>query len=176
MPCLGHARAMLVLGSAQILKYSRIVHLVSFVPPMTTMKQETQLDGILPATDKRGILGEATKREETVKEINSSCRCFRTSKSRILSFALTGLPTSSVSRSGSASTIFKFYAPFYPSLISAFYSQNTNIVELYSRLIKSSDQLTYYNSGIGTYVKPSRASLSYWIQLFNYSVDMAIAW
>lgn len=39
----------------------------------------------------------------------------------------------------------------------ALFRQNTNIVELYSRLVKSKDQLTYYNSGIGTYVKDSKS-------------------
>ena len=138
---------------------------------MTTMKQETQLDGILPATDKRGILGEATKREETVKEINSSCRCFRTSKSRNLVICVDGTANQLSVKVGICFYNLHSVLPF-----SSPCSQNTNIVELYSRLIKSSDQLTYYNSGIGTYVKPSRTSLSYWIQLFNYSVDMAIAW
>ena len=52
----------------------------------------------------------------------------------------------------------------------------TNVVELYSRLEKDGKQLTYYTSGIGTYVKPSWTSLSYWIQLIDHSIDMAIAW
>ncbi|THU84854.1 hypothetical protein K435DRAFT_686688, partial [Dendrothele bispora CBS 962.96] len=54
--------------------------------------------------------------------------------------------------------------------------KNTNVVELYSRLVKNDKQLTYYNSGIGTYVKPSLWSPSYWKQFLEHSVDMAIAW
>jgi uncharacterized protein (DUF2235 family) len=53
--------------------------------------------------------------------------------------------------------------------------QNTNVVELYSRLEKSDKQLTYYDSGIGTYVKES-ASLRYLRQVIDYTIDMAIAW
>ncbi|THU84865.1 hypothetical protein K435DRAFT_583361, partial [Dendrothele bispora CBS 962.96] len=54
--------------------------------------------------------------------------------------------------------------------------KNTNVVELYSRLIKNDEQLTYYNSGIGTYVKPSLWSPSYWKQFLKHSADMAVAW
>ncbi|THU82442.1 hypothetical protein K435DRAFT_734741 [Dendrothele bispora CBS 962.96] len=54
--------------------------------------------------------------------------------------------------------------------------KNTNVVELYSRLIKDESQLTYYNSGIGTYVKDSWASPTYWKQVLSHSIDMAIAW
>jgi uncharacterized protein (DUF2235 family) len=53
--------------------------------------------------------------------------------------------------------------------------QNTNVVELYSRLEKNKRQLTYYDSGIGTYVKES-ASLRHLWQVIDYTVDMAIAW
>jgi hypothetical protein len=55
------------------------------------------------------------------------------------------------------------------------YMQNTNVVELYSRLEKSDRQLTYYDSGIGTYVKESK-SLRYLWQMIDYTIDMAIAW
>jgi hypothetical protein len=54
--------------------------------------------------------------------------------------------------------------------------QNTNVVELYSRLIKDEKQLTYYNSGIGTFVKGSWKSPAYWGQVINHTIDMAIAW
>jgi hypothetical protein len=50
------------------------------------------------------------------------------------------------------------------------------VVELYSRLIKDETQLTYYNSGIGTFVKESRTSPTYWWQSVNHMIDMAIAW
>ncbi|THU97213.1 hypothetical protein K435DRAFT_889731 [Dendrothele bispora CBS 962.96] len=54
--------------------------------------------------------------------------------------------------------------------------KNTNVVELYSRLIKDDSQLTYYDSGIGTYVKDSWTSPTYWKQVLSHSIDMAIAW
>ncbi|KAF8878556.1 hypothetical protein BD779DRAFT_1772141 [Infundibulicybe gibba] len=38
---------------------------------------------------------------------------------------------------------------------------NTNVIELYDRIVKSENQLTYYNSGIGTYAKPSWRSFTY---------------
>ncbi|KAL0959578.1 hypothetical protein HGRIS_011288 [Hohenbuehelia grisea] len=53
--------------------------------------------------------------------------------------------------------------------------KNTNIVELYGSLDKSDKQLTYYNSGIGTYVKESwwlKAAL----QQADHTIDMMIAW
>ncbi|KIP08191.1 hypothetical protein PHLGIDRAFT_69663 [Phlebiopsis gigantea 11061_1 CR5-6] len=53
--------------------------------------------------------------------------------------------------------------------------QNTNVVELYSRLDKNKRQLTYYNSGIGTYVRDSN-----WLGLMKQALvhgwDMAVAW
>lgn len=54
--------------------------------------------------------------------------------------------------------------------------KNTNVVELYSHLIKNNRQLTYYSSGIGTYAKPSYQSWKYWKQVLNHKLDMAIAW
>ena len=55
-------------------------------------------------------------------------------------------------------------------------SQNTHIVELYSKLVKDKQQLTYYNSGIGTYASPSWRSLSYYKQALENKIDLAIAW
>ena len=53
--------------------------------------------------------------------------------------------------------------------------QNTNVVELYSRLDKDDKQLTYYNSGNGTYVKGSN-----WLgitkQALVHGWDMAVKW
>ncbi|KAF8603095.1 hypothetical protein BDV93DRAFT_494065 [Ceratobasidium sp. AG-I] len=43
-----------------------------------------------------------------------------------------------------------------------FSEKNTNVVELYSHVVKNELQLTYYNSGIGTYAKPSITSPSRW--------------
>ncbi|OCH91828.1 hypothetical protein OBBRIDRAFT_871796 [Obba rivulosa] len=56
--------------------------------------------------------------------------------------------------------------------------KNTNVIELY-RLVKKfpdENQLTYYNSGIGTYAKPSWKSLSYMKQVVDHKIDLAIAW
>ncbi|KAI0052931.1 hypothetical protein FA95DRAFT_1552809 [Auriscalpium vulgare] len=57
-----------------------------------------------------------------------------------------------------------------------FSEKNTNVVELYSRLDKDAEQLTYYDSGIGTYVRDSKWSPSYWKQVASSTIDMAIAW
>ena len=35
------------------------------------------------------------------------------------------------------------------------WDQSSHVVEFYSRIVKSGDQLSYYNSGVGTFVKPS---------------------
>ncbi|KAE9395765.1 YVTN repeat-like/Quino protein amine dehydrogenase [Gymnopus androsaceus JB14] len=43
-----------------------------------------------------------------------------------------------------------------------FGTRNTNIVELYCRLDKNTTQLTFYNSGIGAYPKPTSPSLKSW--------------
>jgi len=55
---------------------------------------------------------------------------------------------------------------------------NTNVIELY-RLVKKlpeDKQLTYYNSGIGTYAKPSWKSWHYMRQVLDHKVDLLIAW
>ncbi|KAE9385835.1 WD40 repeat-like protein [Gymnopus androsaceus JB14] len=57
-----------------------------------------------------------------------------------------------------------------------FGEKNTNVVELYSRLVKDDNQLTFYNSGIGTYAKPSWRSWTYWKQVADNKIDLAIAW
>ena len=54
--------------------------------------------------------------------------------------------------------------------------QNTNVVELYKRLEKDDHQLTYYDSGIGTYVKEGSFSIRAICQWLDYMIDMAIAW
>ena len=127
------------------------------------MKQETQLSDI-PLT---GILGEATHSGTTIKETTGKCSCLQTSKGRNLVICVDGTANQLSVKVGICFYDFHSFLPF---------SQNTNIVELYSRLVKNTDQLTYYDSGIGTYVKPSLTSLSYWFQLVNHSIDMAIAW
>jgi len=54
--------------------------------------------------------------------------------------------------------------------------QNTNVVKLYVRIEKLDKQQMYYNSGIGTYAKPSWHSWSYWKMIMENNVDLAIAW
>ncbi|KAF8511893.1 hypothetical protein BU17DRAFT_77439 [Hysterangium stoloniferum] len=49
--------------------------------------------------------------------------------------------------------------------------------KLYSQLVKDdARQLTYYNSGIGTYAKPNWRSVSYLIQVLCNKILVAIAW
>ncbi|ESK97887.1 hypothetical protein Moror_17316 [Moniliophthora roreri MCA 2997] len=57
-----------------------------------------------------------------------------------------------------------------------FSRKNTNVVELYSRLLQDERQLTFYNSGIGTYANPSRKSLSHYKQVILHKLDLAFAW
>ena len=53
-------------------------------------------------------------------------------------------------------------------------TQNTHVVELYSRLVANEDQLTYYDSGIGTYVAEESIFVraKQWVEN---ALDMAIA-
>ena len=55
--------------------------------------------------------------------------------------------------------------------------QNSNVVELCSRLIKDDTQLTFYTSGIGTFVSKSKSWLSYarLKKALKHVIDMAIA-
>ncbi|KAG8722251.1 hypothetical protein FRC09_006565 [Ceratobasidium sp. 395] len=57
-----------------------------------------------------------------------------------------------------------------------FSEKNTNVVELYSRIKKDDTQLTYYNSGIGTYARPFWLSYAYIRQVLHGYIDMGIAW
>ncbi|KAK7060123.1 hypothetical protein VNI00_000887 [Paramarasmius palmivorus] len=58
-----------------------------------------------------------------------------------------------------------------------FSDKNTNVVELYSRLEKDEAlQVTFYNSGIGTYARSSWKSLAYYRQVIGHKIDLAIAW
>jgi uncharacterized protein (DUF2235 family) len=52
--------------------------------------------------------------------------------------------------------------------------QNSNVVEFFSRVVKDKNQLVYYDSGIGTYVKSSAKFSRAWERLLNV-VDMAVA-
>ncbi|EJD54177.1 WD40 repeat-like protein [Auricularia subglabra TFB-10046 SS5] len=53
--------------------------------------------------------------------------------------------------------------------------KNTNVVELYSRLVKDDNQLTFYNSGIGTYAEPSWKSWDYRKQVLLNKLDLMFA-
>ncbi|KAH7924732.1 hypothetical protein BV22DRAFT_1129559 [Leucogyrophana mollusca] len=64
----------------------------------------------------------------------------------------------------------RFIHPTVPLL------QNTNVIELYDLVIKDETQPTYYNSGIGTYARPSFASYTYVKQVLDNTIDLAIAW
>ncbi|KAF8520139.1 hypothetical protein BU17DRAFT_47166, partial [Hysterangium stoloniferum] len=58
-----------------------------------------------------------------------------------------------------------------------FGDKNTNVIELYSQLVKDDAvQLAYYNSGIGTYAKPYWKSVSYLIHVLYNKIALAIAW
>ncbi|KAF7975881.1 hypothetical protein HWV62_8285 [Athelia sp. TMB] len=54
---------------------------------------------------------------------------------------------------------------------------NTNVIELYSHILKGENdgQLTYYDSGIGTYARPSWRSWTYLKQVVINKIDLAIA-
>ncbi|KAG2344732.1 hypothetical protein BDR05DRAFT_961650 [Suillus weaverae] len=49
--------------------------------------------------------------------------------------------------------------------------KNTNIVELYSEMVKDDKQLTYYNSGVGTYAKGH----THWMKQVSSIFDLAFA-
>ncbi|KIK76830.1 hypothetical protein PAXRUDRAFT_410050 [Paxillus rubicundulus Ve08.2h10] len=57
-----------------------------------------------------------------------------------------------------------------------FGTQNTNITELYRKLVRSETQLTYYNSGMGTTVKPSWRSLIYAQHWISNKIGLLVAW
>ncbi|KAG2144051.1 hypothetical protein BD769DRAFT_1348056 [Suillus cothurnatus] len=49
--------------------------------------------------------------------------------------------------------------------------ENTNIVELYSEMVKNDKQFTYYNSGVGTYAKGH----THWMKQASSVLDLAFA-
>ncbi|KIK05052.1 hypothetical protein K443DRAFT_4064 [Laccaria amethystina LaAM-08-1] len=59
-----------------------------------------------------------------------------------------------------------------------FAEKNTNVIELYNLILKKvvDNQRTWYNSGIGTYARPSWKSLSFYKKVFYHKIDLAIAW
>ncbi|KZP18249.1 hypothetical protein FIBSPDRAFT_696748, partial [Athelia psychrophila] len=50
--------------------------------------------------------------------------------------------------------------------------KNTNVIELYSHIDVSEDQLKYYNSGIGTSAQPSWNSFCYAVQKYIWTLDI----
>ena len=56
--------------------------------------------------------------------------------------------------------------------------KNTNVIELYNLVLKEVEdrQRTWYNSGIGTYARPSWKSLKFYLQVLGHKVDLANAW
>ena len=56
--------------------------------------------------------------------------------------------------------------------------KNTNVIELYNLILKETEhrQRTWYNSGIGTYARPSWKSLKFLLKVLEHKIDMAIAW
>jgi uncharacterized protein (DUF2235 family) len=56
--------------------------------------------------------------------------------------------------------------------------KNTNVIELYNLILKEvgDNQRTWYNSGIGTYARPSWKSLKFYQQVISHKIDLAIAW
>lgn len=58
------------------------------------------------------------------------------------------------------------------------FAKNTNVIELYNLILKGANhnQRTWYNSGIGTYARPSWKSAKYYRKVIYHKVDLAIAW
>jgi len=58
------------------------------------------------------------------------------------------------------------------------FEKNTNVIELYNLILKKVEhnQRTWYNSGIGTYARPSWKSLKFYQQVLSHKIDLAIAW
>jgi len=54
--------------------------------------------------------------------------------------------------------------------------KNTNVIELYSLIDVWANQETWYNSGIGTYARPSWKSLKHYKKVLWHKIDLAIAW
>ena len=58
------------------------------------------------------------------------------------------------------------------------FKKNTNVIELYNLILKKvgHNQRTWYNSGIGTYARPSWKSWTFYRQVIEHKIDLAIAW
>jgi uncharacterized protein (DUF2235 family) len=67
----------------------------------------------------------------------------------------------------------------YPvTLLANVVEKNTNVIELYNLILKEDEhnQRTWYNSGIGTYARPSWKSFKFYRQVISHKIDLAIAW
>ena len=64
------------------------------------------------------------------------------------------------------------------ALLANIVEKNTNVIELYNLILKKveHDQRTWYNSGIGTYARPSWKSFKFYRQVLSHKIDLAIAW
>ncbi|KAF4618294.1 hypothetical protein D9613_011527 [Agrocybe pediades] len=56
-----------------------------------------------------------------------------------------------------------------------FGAMNTNVIEHHS-LLEDEHQVLYYNSGIGTYARPSWTSPKFIGMVLHHTIDLAIAW
>ncbi|EDR01989.1 uncharacterized protein LACBIDRAFT_310143 [Laccaria bicolor S238N-H82] len=58
-----------------------------------------------------------------------------------------------------------------------FGEKNTNVIELYNLILKkvADNQRMWYNSGIGTYARPSWKSLDFYKKVLYHKIDLAIA-
>ena len=54
--------------------------------------------------------------------------------------------------------------------------QTSNVVKFFSELIDDEDQITYYQSGVGTYAKYSRKAWRYLKIAVDSAIDKGIAW
>jgi len=63
-------------------------------------------------------------------------------------------------------------------LLADIIEKNTNVIELYNLILKEDEhnQRTWYNSGIGTYARPSWKSFKFYRQVLSHKIDLAIAW
>jgi uncharacterized protein (DUF2235 family) len=67
----------------------------------------------------------------------------------------------------------------YPiTLLANVVEKNTNVIELYNLILKKVEhnQRTWYNSGIGTYARPSWKSFKFYRQVLSHKIDLMIAW
>ena len=63
-------------------------------------------------------------------------------------------------------------------IVDVIVNKNTNVIELYNLILKKDqhNQRTWYNSGIGTYARPSWKAFKFYRQVISHKIDLAIAW